>query len=640
MIPWFLSLRETFKARFRVKMVRTLPGHKPPSRFVPSQSPQAWCGLHTTSLDSGSRLQSFPPTPICRMARRTIRKIARPAFTHQPRRRPSVAQTCPIDVLFEIFELLVSVETDLPDFREPQGDIREARTVVRALPNSFSRRFAPQNVSQVCRQWRYAVQHCPSLWARVAVHEPADALYDADDMERFYRKIRDRLVLSGKAPLTLSAAVGYGFLDFRLCANEDRRYIAEMFRIFLELAGHERHRWKRVSFISFASSFEDAIELRDFPLLEELSLRLLPPSRYEWNGPMGVDLSTCTELASLKLDGDFDVSFGDTPLEKLTHVEIFRHERSPETPFGSFDVVHAFNLCRSAPFLAVLILDVYPNISTEVITIEFGEFVCLSHLTELRIRTADKHEDVVDEVSDFLDLLELPSLRKLELELAPEFDVEELIKRSKCSITEFCIDGSRFLFERDRHLQYDISAGHCLLEWLDLMPDLQSLSMHEFELTTDFVRWLILIKEHESVEDNSTPSSSSSEDVTDRSEEATSTVFKSGRTEDETATIDEPYKITITDVDEAVSSHEEGEDRDLNVCHLLKRISLHQCELSESSPKMDSLLVAMLSSRLKGVEGSMGKLEEFYSLDSDMDDMPDVEIVVKWIESGIRLVFT
>ncbi|KLO07312.1 hypothetical protein SCHPADRAFT_654135 [Schizopora paradoxa] len=553
------------------------------------------------------------------MARRTIRKTAHPTFTSQPRRPTSVAQKCPSDILFEIFKLLVTAETDLPDFREPQGDIREARMAVRALPNSFSRRFAPQNVSQVCRQWRYAARNCASLWARVAVHEPADALYDGNAMLGFHRKIRDRLALSGKAPLTLSAAVGYGFLDSRLCANKDRRYIAEMFSIFLELAGHERHRWKRVSLISFASPFEDSIELRDFPLLEELSLRFLPPSRYERKSPIEIDLSTCTELASLKLDGDFDVSFGDTPLEKLTHVEIFRHERSPETSFGSFDTVHTFNLCRSAPFLVVLILDIFPNTSTEVIIIEFDDnsndaknskLLHLPHLTELRIRTADKHEDVVDEVSDFLDLLDLPSLRTLELEFAPEYGVEELIERSGCRITEFSVDGSRFLRERGRHLEYEGSTDECFLEWLEVMPDLQSLSMHRFELSPDLVRCLILEQKQESVANSG--------------EEETSTISRDGgHLEDETATV--PDDDAGNDVDGAASSDEDGEDRDLNLFYSLKHISLHHCKLSEKSPEMDGLLVAMLGSRLKGVEGSMGKLEEFYSLDSDMDNMPAVE---------------
>lgn len=546
------------------------------------------------------------------------------------RRKHSIAQTLPFDILVIVFAMAVAADAQLPDFREPRDGVRKAHAAVRALPNMFSRRSAPRNISQVCQDWRAVVEGAPQLWATIAMHEPAVTLYDDDDVETMTLKIKNRLKLTGEAPLTLSGAVGYGFGDPQLDWGD--RYISRMFQQFLELANNleERRRWKRVSFLSFISPINHSnLVFRDFPLLEELSLRFPVVVDINYNGPTQVDVSSCTKLTTLKLDGDFDVLTNGTILEDLTHIEIFRHERSLYTDWGSITIVNALQLVQLAPSLVTLKLDVYPMGNTEV---EIIGDIWLPHLSELTLRTVDKDEAVVSQVGELLDVLILPSLTNLELELAPEMDVIALIERSECSITTLDVDGSRYFFAGDRYGRVEeFTPDELVAGWLSFMPKLQSLSMYKVDMTEYLVECLTLFSSEEDDVLEAFRALPFFEDFADDSN-------LDGLGEIEADVVGgsvQASTVAGNDLDLGVE-----DDDDDNLCRSLKRMSLHLCEYNERvTPEIVGKFIDMLHSRLRDVEMSVGEMEAFYSLDCDMDDVMDDKAIQKWIKDGVDLVF-
>ncbi len=216
-----------------------------------------------------------------------------------------------------------SVGQSLPIPNSPTSGSHAATSARRARrfgrwPNLFSPNAAPRNVSQVCRHWRNVALDYAPLWATVAVHDSA-VLSNKVHLSNLHFRLKDRLARSREVPLTLSAAVGYRSLIPGERGCRDVTNLAAAFSMFFELAIGEQQRWKRVSLSSFIQPVDMSfIRFDNLPLLEQLALRI-PVRRigdYNLELPIEIDLSSCTNLDTLKLDGDFKLSSDGTILEK------------------------------------------------------------------------------------------------------------------------------------------------------------------------------------------------------------------------------------------------------------------------------------------------------------------------------------
>lgn len=511
------------------------------------------------------------------------------------------AQFLSPDVLFHIFDLAVAAEARIPHFRDGPGQVQSEEASAQEMGGLRSARFAPHNVSQVCKHWRDVALHSSRLWATLSVRT-GDIYRRGLTLDDLSSVVKARLVKSGDAPLTLSLAFGYFGLE-RYALREP----LDAFATFINAVFNERRRWKKVSFFSFlflANRINVNLPvLEDFPLLEELSLRFPSHSngRRAFGIPTIIDLSSCTELKTLELDGDFELVSDGSPLRKLTHIEIFKHDRSRFSRWGSFSANQVASLIQLAPALVTLILDIYPSQSARNLQSSSEGEIRLDQLKELHIRTNDKEEEVLPEVGALLNRLVLPALEDLNLEVARELDVVSLIKRSRRSIRVLSLNGSRCALESE-------VLDPIIITWLSHMPDLVDLWMDCVDLSCGLNKHLTLTRQSAQVGDLDGGNASANEP-----EHEGGAGMLSG----------------------SVSDHQDDDCPVVGLCPSLETVTLLQCEIASGAEVGN--FVAMLGSRMREVKGSIGRVESFRTGDCDIFDIMDDETILKWIDEGVSL---
>ncbi|KLO09785.1 hypothetical protein SCHPADRAFT_943370 [Schizopora paradoxa] len=498
------------------------------------------------------------------------------------------AQFLSPDVLLRIFEFAVAFEAQIPHFRDGPGQQYSEEAAVQGMGGLRSASFAPHNVSQVCRNWRTVALDFSLLWSTLSVRS-VDIYRKGFSLDDLASTVKARLQKSGNTPLTLSMAFGY--FGFKRHYNLEP---LDAFNTFINTVFSERRRWKKVSFFSFLAPVNPTrIDLPVFDnlsLLEELSMRIPLPccGRRHSETPTMINLSSCTELRKLELDGDFELVSDGTTLEKLTHIEILKHDRSRFSRWGAFSAFHVAPLIQLAPVLVTLILDIYPS-EPHLRTLQdlAGGDIRLAHLTELHIRTSDKEQEVLPEVGALLNRLVLPALEDLNLEVARELDVASLIKRSGCSIRVVSLDGTRCALESE-------VLDPMIVTWLSHMPELRELWMDAIDLSCGLNRHLTLTRR--------------------------------------IANVGEVF-------DGSVSEYQSDDGHSVvGLCRSLKTITLLQCEIASRNEVGD--FVAMLGSRMREVKGSAGEVEAFRTGDCDIFDIVNDETILKWIDEGVSLHFT
>ncbi|KLO09773.1 hypothetical protein SCHPADRAFT_549647 [Schizopora paradoxa] len=501
-------------------------------------------------------------------------------------------QSLPLDTLIQIFALLVAADFSIAnlDFRgrrimmtrhyddSDEDDDEEGEEDVAQLEERqgfHSIHLAPRNVSQVCRRWRAVILDSSLLWSMLSI-KTSDIYREGFTLEHLVSVVKDRLRKSGNAPLTVSLGLGYSGIGIR-----DFREPGDAFHTFIDTVASERQRWKKVYIVSFlCPSRRNLPVFNDLPLLEELSICIpVPWDDHDVNSSTTtIDLSTCGELKTLKLDGKFEFISDGTVLKKLAHVEFTRHTNSPFSSHGAFTALQATFIAQLAPALVTLILDVFPSKGSSLLRpIPLDGEIRLEHLRELRIKTYDKVEAVLPEVAVFFNRLILPSLKVLEVELENHLDVASLINRSGCSIATLCFDASRGAMPKDE-------SEALIVSWLSRMPELQELTIDNVEISSSLIAHLVLSR--------SAPG--------------------------ETGGDDDSCRI-------------------IGLCPSLKNLRLIQCDFYEWGLVRN--FVNMLRSRLREAEGSVGKMEKFYAGDCDIRDIMKHTAVREWMAQGIDLDF-
>ncbi|KLO09782.1 hypothetical protein SCHPADRAFT_892842 [Schizopora paradoxa] len=498
-----------------------------------------------------------------------------------------IAQFLSPDVLFYIFVLAVVSDADIPHFKDEPGEEYLEEEAVAAMPGLGSIVFAPQNISQTV-----------DIYRRVFTPE----------------KLAFRLKKSGVAPLTLSLALG--FYDSDRFDNLDS---LDTLHTFLDTVFSERRRWKKFSFLSFFFRKYITGELPifdDLPLLEELSMRipLSSGSQRPLSSSTKIDLSTCTELRTLELDGDFDLISDGTVLKKLKHVELFKHGYSLFSHSGTSSTLQISSLLQLAPAIVTLIVDVYPSQPPrDLRTFARGE-IRLDHLTKLHLRTSDKEKVVLPEAGALLNRLVLPALETLNLEVAQELDVVSFIKRSGCNIRAMSLDGSRYA------LTYEM-LDSIIVTWLSHMPELLELFIEGIDLACGLNVHLTLRKQIV------------------RAGEEGSANFGGDGSSDNVVRSDNEDEVAVGGPGQSSGG---GGDDDcsytvVGLCHSLQSITLLECENGSLSGLPD--FVNMVGSRMRGVKGSVGKVERFKMEESDVSYIEKDETILKWIAEGVDFQF-
>lgn len=436
-----------------------------------------------------------------------------------------------------------------------------------------SNHLAPRNVSQVCQSWRDIVFDSSLLWSTLSV-KTSDVFRRGFTLEDLVSVTKDRLRMSGNAPLTLSLSLGYPGIKVR-----DPRDPVDVLHTFVDTLLSERHRWKKMAIFSFLYPKKMILPVfRDLPLLEDLLISLpMPLEASDANKyPMKIDLSSCANLKTLKLDGNIELVSTGTVLRKLAHVELTRHTNSPFSFYNTFTALHATTIVQLAPALVTLVLDIFPSVGFRILPALMGEDIRLEHLEELRINTVDKDDAILVEIMVFFDRLVLPSLKILDVELTNSLDVAKLVERSGCSIATLAFDGSRKALQRD-------ALEALVVSWLSQMPDLQELTINNVEISSTLIAHLTL----------PVPA----------------------------------HPAETRDDDEA----------DVGLCPSLKNLRLIQSDFAERN--LVRSFVNMLRTRIRGVGGSVGKLEKFYAGDCDVRDIAKHTAVREWFSQGVDFVF-